>query len=206
VELAELKDRNMVPNFENITLSFEQKIDIEFKEYECIVPVIGLTTNNRIQIGDVIIMPFEDKHRFSNSIANLHIDELSPHRDSFATTKIQAEWIRSAELAREKIDKALNILRFLGSLIWSSEPPRHIYLSGQEIRRVSYTFVIDSEQRFGTVGHSEFSVQPFKIDDSFMQYAEFFGLSYLQSLINLQASSIEEDLFAAVQWYGFASQ
>jgi hypothetical protein len=109
-------------------------------------------------------------------------------------------------IGREKIDKALNILRFLGSLIWESEPTRHIYISGQQLERVSSTFVIDSEGRFGTVGHSEFSPLPFNVDDNFMQYADFFGLNYYQSLIDRQASPIEEDLFAAIQWYGFAIQ
>jgi len=206
LELATLKDKNTIPNFENITSAFEQKIDIEFQEYECIVPIIGLTTNITIQIGDVTFLPFEAKDRFSNKFSDIHIDKLNPHRDCFSTTKIKAEWIRSAELAREKIEKTLNILRFLGSLIWASEPTRHVYLSGQELKRVSSTFVIDSEQKFGTVGHSEFSVQPFKVDDNFIQYAEFFGLSYFQSLIDRQASPIEEDLFAAIQWYGFAIQ
>lgn len=205
-ELATLKDNNAVPDFENITSAFEQKIDIEFQEYECIVPIIGLTIQSKLQVGDVTFLPFEAKDRFSNKLFDVYIDDLISHRDCFAITKIKAEWIRSAELAREKIEKALNILRFLGSLIWASEPTRHIYVSGQQLKRVSYTFVIDSEQKIGTVGHTEFSVQPFKLDDDIMQYAEFFGLSYFQALIDRQASPIEEDLFAAIQWYGFAIQ
>jgi hypothetical protein len=184
----------------------EQKINIEFKEYECIVPIIGLKINSKLQIGDVTFLPFEAKDRFSNKFSDIHIDKLDPDRDCFSTTKIKAEWIRSAELAREKIEKTLNILRFLGALYWSSEPTRHIYISGQELMRVSSTFVIDPEQKFGTVGHSEFSVQLFKVDDDFIRYAEFYGLSYFQSLIDRQSSAVEEDLFAAIQWYGFAIQ
>lgn len=206
LELATLKDNNATPDFENITLAFGQKIDIEFQEYECVVPVIGLSITSTLQIGDVTFLPLDTKDRFSNTIFNSRINELRSHADCFSTTKINAEWRRSAELAREKVEKTLNILRFLGSLIWPSEPTRHINISGQELKRVSYTFVIDSEQKFGSVGHSESSVLPFKIDDTFMQYANFFGLSYLQSLINRQGSVLEEDLFAAIQWYGFATQ
>jgi hypothetical protein len=206
LELATLKDNNVLPDLENITLGFEQKIDIEFQEYECIVPVIGLSITSMLQIGDVTFLPFDAKDRFSNTISDIQVNSLRPHADCFSTTKVNAEWIRSAELAREKVEKVLNILRFLGSLIWPSGPTRHINILGQELKRVSYTFVIDPQQKFGSVGHSESSVLPFKIDDTFMQYARFFGLSYLQSLINRQGSALEEDLFAAIQWYGFATQ
>ena len=206
LDLAALKDKSASPDFENITLAFEQRIDIEFQEYECIVPVIGLSITKTLQIGDVTFLPLDAKDRFSNTISDIQINELRPHADCFSTTKITAEWIRSAELARERVEKALNILRFLGSLIWPHELTRHINISGQELKRVSYTFVIDSEQKSGSVGHSESSVLPFNIDDTFMQYANFFGLSYLQSLINRQGSALEEDLFAAIQWYGFAIQ
>jgi hypothetical protein len=91
-----------MPDFESITSAFEQKIDIGFQEYECIVSIIGLTTNSTLQVGDVTFLPFQAKDRFSNKISNIHIDKLSPHRDCFATTRVKAEWIRSAELAEKK--------------------------------------------------------------------------------------------------------
>ncbi len=47
---------------------------------------------------------------------------------------------------------------------------------------------------------------PFKADSIFINYAEFFGLSYFQSIFDQDVSSIEDDLFAAIQWYGFAIQ
>ncbi len=102
LNLAEYKDTNIIPNFEDITLALESKIDIEFKEYECVVPIIGLSIDEPLQIGDVTFLPFDAKDKFSDHITDIPIDRLNSDRDCFATTKIKAEWIRSAGAGKGK--------------------------------------------------------------------------------------------------------
>ncbi len=208
VQLAELKKTETSPNYEELTLNWINGIDVEFEEQECYVPVIGLNVLKSLQLGDVRFAPLEELKEKLLSFDETFFDKLVPGRDSLAITRVTAEWQKSAEVAREKVEETLNILRFIGSLVWWDRPVGHIYVAGKELRRVSYTLVIESktEQLTGIVGHTLSTPAPFKIDDEFLRFAEFYGLSYIQSLINQNVSPIEDDLLAAIQWFGYATQ
>ncbi len=208
IQLAEIKRDVNIPNYEQITLDWIKEIDIEFEEQECYVSVIGLTLLEPLQLGDVKFIPLKDRSFSFNKIFTSHIDQLIPERDCLAITHVTAEWQKSAEVAREKVEKALNILRFIGALIWWDRPIGHIYVAGKELERVSYTLIVEAKtgQITGRMGHTESTPAPFKVDKEFLEFAEFYGLSHIQSLISQKVSPIEDDLMAAIQWFGYASQ
>lgn len=207
-QLAEIKNARTIPNYKQITLDWMKGIDIEFEEQECYVPVIGLTVLQQLQLGDVKFIPLSERPFPEDMFFTLHLDKLIPERDCLAVTHVTAEWQKSAEVAREKVEKNLNILRFIGSLIWWDRPVGHIYVAGKELKQVSYTLIVEAKTRniTGSIGHTESTPAPFKVDEEFLKFAEFYGLSYIQSLFNQKISPIEDDLIAAIQWFGYASQ
>ena len=210
IYLADNKSRNVDPSFEESARRIVQELNIAFIRHDCYVPVNGLIVEKRLQIGDVTLLPLQEKPFSVDGIFTLHLNDFSVERDCLAFTTVEAEPQKSAELAREKIEKALNVLRFFGSLVWWDRPVGHIYLNGKELGRVSYSIVIESgtENIIGTMGHTESTPVPFKIDDEFLQFAEFYGFEYIKSLFDQTVlhTEIENDLLAAIQWFGHAVQ
>ena len=159
------------------------------------MPIVGLVVDTPLQIGDVTFLPFEANLSSFDNLFTSTLEQFSPDRDCIATTRVSAEWIKSAEIAREKIEKNLNILNFVGSLVWWDRPVGHINLAGRELERVSYTLVVELGTGVvtGRMGHTKSTPMPFRVDDEFLKFANFYGLGYIQSLINRKAFPIEED-------------
>ena len=207
-DLAHSKSNRSTLDYFQIAKDWVQKFIVEFAEQKCFVPVAGLVVDTPQKIGDVTFLPLDEKSFSDAKFFKLFLEHFSPENDCIATTTVSAEWMKSAEVAREKIEKILNILRYIGSLVWWDRQIGHINLAGQELKRVSYTLVVDSQTGVitGEKGHTESTPVPCRVDNEFLEFARFYGLEHLQSLINRKALPIEEDYFAAIQWYGYATQ
>ena len=196
-------------NIDNIkeANSIFDKVAIKFENQLCLIPVIGLSIDTQMEIGDVTIRNIENSRELVSGKTFSFFDNLSSHKDSIATCYVQAEWRKATEFAREKSEYVLNILRFIGSLVWYNQPTRHIYIKGRDRSRFSYSLVINSKGFASRAVNSEFIVLPYKIDAEFLESAKFYGFDYYKKLINnSNISLIEKALTTAIQWYGDATQ
>lgn len=209
--LATIKSQSQIPNFDDITQEWIAKIDITFQEYECFTPVIGLTTDKPFTLGSITFYPLElAKARIKHSddpLCKSFFNDLSPERNCLACSKVQTEWLRTHEQMCQKTEIILNILRYLGSLVWWNQPTKHIYLAGKQLKRVSYSFAVDEKNQIARIAGEEFSPYPFKIDEEFLHLGNHYGLSHLQTiLLKPDLSDMEQALLTALQWYGDATQ
>jgi len=169
------------------------------------VPIIGLSVENPLSIGLVTFWPLEEKMeelRGMSSFQSIFFDNLSVHNSSIASAKIVAEDRKSPEILRALVEESLTILRYLGTLIWWDQPYHHIYTSGREISRVSYTLIRDNEEIVASVGESAYDVSPFKLDEDILGLAEAYGLIYFSSLLTSQdITLLEQSILTALRWY-----
>jgi hypothetical protein len=184
------------------------RIDIEFPMQECLIPVNGLRTKVPITIGTVTFHPLESKKQeLEERTPSKFFEELSPYCDSLASSKFKAEPRRSTELLRNKTEEALNIFRYIGSLVRHREDPRHIYVAGQEKRRTSYSLVVHHDGMVEEIGNSEYSPVPYTIDEEYIQYANFYGFDFIQQIFRKETRTpIQQAFLTAIQWYGDAIQ
>ena len=208
-ELAETKARPYSsPKFHKITMDWLKKLEAPFPESECYMPIIGLGIDEPLSIGKITFWPLETKKKELSGRAYLSLFEgLSASLDCLAYSRIQAEPRRAIALLMERSEYALNILRFLGSLVWHSQPTRHIYIGGQQRSRLMRALSIDPTGLVTHINNSTYTPLPFKLDSHMSHVFEFYGLSYLQTLVQRGAMSpIEGSLLTAIQWYGDATQ
>lgn len=191
-----------------ITKLWLRGIDIKFDSRKCYVPIIGLVVEEPLIISDVVFYPIKTiENKLENKLITSFFDDLLPHRDCIASSEITADWFKATEILRSRAEEALNILRYIGSLVWNREPTRLIYVAGKHHERVSYALSIDSEGYISEVGDTQYTSLPFKVNKEFMPYAEFYGLSYIQSLMESRARhEIENSFLIALQWFGDATQ
>ncbi|MBC8555281.1 MAG: hypothetical protein H8D23_37175 [Candidatus Brocadiales bacterium] len=199
-QLAIQKDKNTDDlDFKQIGADWLESFDIDFEDQRCYLPVIGLAVDKQLQIGDVTFLPLEtDIYPSDDPIANIS-EKLDSYNSCFVHKTAKAEWIKAAEILRERAEMALNILRFFGSLVWWNHPTRHIYLAGKEPARVSYSLVIGPDERYGRMGHSEYTPISFHIDDEFLNLANHYGLNYVQSILKNTPTPLEQDFLTALQ-------
>jgi hypothetical protein len=208
IKLAYIKANSQSPDFSQITSDWWTKIDVVFPESNCYVPIIGLSVDEPLTVGPVTFWPLESKKQelgnesYFGLFAGLFND-----RDCIAQSNAQAEMRRSVEILRTKAESALNILRYIGSLVWHGQPARHIYVAGGQRERSVHTVSIDPGGIATLFTDSTFTPIPFKIDKRIIQLADSYGLHYLQSLVdNNNALPLESCLLTAIQWYGDATQ
>lgn len=208
LKLAEYKARAFSPDFKIVAAEWLAKVDVEFEQQACYTPVVGMTVESSFQIGDVTFLPLDvDRPELKADLATSFLDEFIPNRDCLSFSTVVAEWRRSAEIHRQRTHKALNVLRFIASLVWYDQPTRHIYVAGRNPKRVSYSIIINQKRMVSQAGASEFSPVPLRVDSEFLTYANFYGFDHIQSLIRSSSlTEIEESFLAAVQWYGEATQ
>jgi hypothetical protein len=209
LQLAEHKSKALpLPDFNSITRKWLDQVDIKFQKYICYLPVAGLSIEFPIEIGDVKFLPLDiDLPELKEELTNLHLRKLDSFRNCLSSSSVIAEWIRATEIHRQRTHTALNVLRYISSLVYHDQPTKHIYVAGRDPRRVSYTIIVNEDGKVGQVGASEFAPTPLRIDAEFMEYANFYGLGYILSLIDtLSPTEIEESFLTAIQWYGEATQ
>jgi len=209
LDLADTKRQQRgAPDFTSIAHNWLAKIDVEFGECVCYTAVAGLSVEAPLEVGTVTFLPLDvQRPEFDDELAVSFRDELNSFRDSLSTSKVTAEWRRASQLHREKTETALNVLRFIGALVWHDRPTPHIYIASQDPKRVSDTLVVTTGGAVSRVGASDFTPVPFRVDQQTIQYAEFYGLREVQALLKTSSQSeIQQSYLTSIQWFGQATQ
>lgn len=209
LQLAEHKSKALgYPNFETITKEWLAQVDVKFQKHICYLPIAGLSIESPIEIGNVKFLPLDiDLPELKVGINSLQLKKLNSFRSSLSSSSAIGEWKRAAEIHRQRTYNALNVLRYISSLVYHDQPTKHIYVAGRDPSRVSYTITVDEEGKIGQVGASEFTPAPLRVDAEFMKFANFYGFEYILSIINSTSpTEIEESFLTAIQWYGEATQ
>jgi len=209
LQLAEHKSKTIEPpSFEIITKEWLAQIDVKFLKHVCYLPIAGLSVESPIEIGNVKFLPLDiDLPELKEELTSLQLKELNSFRNSLSSSSVIGEWRRAAEIHRQQTHTALNILRYISSLVYHDQPTKHIYVAGRDPSRVSYTITVDEEGKIGQVGASEFTPAPLQVDAEFMKFANFYGFEYILSIISSTSpTKIEESFLTAIQWYGEATQ
>lgn len=184
-----------------------KELNVDFQNYQCLIPIIGLSVESELRIGNVVIKNIEDSKKLVTGKTLSFFDDLSSHKESIAICQVKAEWRRATEIAREKTDYILNILRFMGSLVWYNQPTRHVNLKGKDQSRFSYSLVLDKNGKVSRNVNEEFFILPYKIDSEFLTQASSYGFEYYQSLLeDRNLDPLEKSIMIAIQWYGDSTQ
>ncbi len=208
-DLAKLKNQGSdLPDFTRVAQEWLDKIRVEFEEFECFGAVSGLVVSSPLQVGDITFLPAgKDIPELEDLLAKRFVGELNPYRECISNSRVKAERQRATQIHREKTESALNVIRFIASLIWYDQPTRHVYVEGFEPERVSDTFVVSSKGGVSRVGASEFVPNPIDLTDEMLPHAEFYGFSQIQTLLNEPSpNQIEQSFLTAIQWFGRATQ
>lgn len=183
-------------------------LEADYLEQQCYVPVVGLRPHASVTIGDIEFIPLDEAaHQIPGDFVESTLDRLTLHRDCIAKGTVTGEPKRAVELLRSRIEEVLNVLRYVGSLVWHNQPVRHIYIAGREPKRISYAFAVDPKGNTSRIGDAVNTPLPYEIDAEFLQYAQAYGFSYLNDLLSSETRTpLENALFVAIQWYGDAMQ
>lgn len=183
------------------------QFNLDFDEYQCIIPIIGLSVSTALAFGDVVLNNIEDAKEIIPRNDYSFFENLASHKDCVSITHVRAEWRKATEIARIKTDVVLNILRLLGSLVWYNQPARHINLKGKDQSRFSYSLVLDKKARVSRGVNEEFFILPYKIDPEFLIHATFYGFEYYKSLVeNRKLNPLDNSMLIAIQWFGDSIQ
>jgi hypothetical protein len=193
-----------MPDLGEMVLAWLLNIDVQFPETRAFVPVIGLSARRRVSIGSVTFEPLDTvKDYFPDMLDRLFFDELFAHRDCISSGSFQAEAQRAVEKLRGATEEALHVLRFVGSLVWHGQPIRHLYIAGHERRRVSYSLCKDVNGGISSISDSAYTPLPFTVDDEFLALADYWGLSFIQELIEKERTTqLEGSFLTAIRWFG----
>ncbi|MBU1682776.1 hypothetical protein KJ742_02425, partial [Patescibacteria group bacterium] len=205
--IADKKNSFNEIDFDDEAKKLINKFNLDFEEYQCIIPIIGLSVSTTLAIGDVNLCNIEDAKEIIPGNDYSFFDNLLSHKDSVSITHVRAEWRKATDIARNKTDRVLNILRLLGSLVWYNQPARHINLKGKDQSRFSYSLVLDKKGRLSRGVNEEFFILPYKIDAEFLTYASFYGFEYYKGLVeNRKLNPLENSMLIAIQWFGDSIQ
>ena len=205
--LAFYKTNKKDVNFDQEAKDLLAKFDVEFEYQKCLIPIVGLSLEESLEIGDVKLLNIEEARKLDKDDGFSFFEKLSSHKNAVAICEIKAEWKLASQLASVKIEKVLNLLRFIGTLVWYDQPNRHIYIMGRDRSRFRYSLVIDSEGHTARAADTEFFILPYKIDTEFMQFAKIIGFDFYKKMIDSKTpSSLEKSLLVAIDWYGDATQ
>ena len=208
VELAEYKRNQVRPNFWEIARNWIAKIDIEFEETECFLPVVGLALRQPLSAGTVTLLPLDAfKERMTGYELWHSFDDLSPIMNCVARIKTRTEAQRSIEILREKTEYVVNLFRYVSSIMYRDGPVTPIYVKGNEPRRISRAVTIGSSGRTSSFVNSVQSPVPLVLNEINEQIADSYGLRRLLSLVGKERrTSLEDNILTAIQWFGDATQ
>ena len=206
--LGSLKKRDDYPDFTSHASNLIADLTCDFEECDAITIVEGLQVSKSLQMGNITFFPIAEKQNLLNEPPlNILFKDVSPSRDSVAVGRYRVEPRRSIELIRRDTDYCLNILRYMGSLLWPNELARQINVAGEPRQNAAYSLSIGSSRHPSAFADTDFSVMPLRLDDETMPYADFHGLSHLISILNKpKRTEIEKSLLTAIQWFGDATR
>jgi hypothetical protein len=195
-------------NFDEIARVWVEGINLEFGPQNYDVPVIGLALHQPLVIGAITFYPLNQKleELRATGVDSVLLAGLNPDYDCVATGSVRAETRKARELFLANVDSAVNILRYLSTLIWYNQPARQIHV-GQRAPIHTFVLSVDTRGRKSLALPWVPNVMPFIMDSEAFQIANSYGLSHLQSLLSAGTlSPLEESLFEAIAWYGDATR
>lgn len=205
VSSQELLD-NQEPNFENIASKFLMGFQSDFEEREYFTIINNLVLKESLKIGSVTFCPIQDRIEEimkDEIFSTLH--ELSGKNNCLASSHLDVEFEKGVEIHLERVDEALNILRYMGALVWYNESPRQIYIAGRQHTGVHDVFTIDPVEWMGWVGEKFQNPIPFYIDGDFLAIANSFHLKEIVSWLN-NPTPLQRSVILAMQWFGDATR
>lgn len=209
LRLAQMRYRDeQAPDVNGLAQEWLAELDVDHPSRECYVPVVGLALSTPLRLGEITFIPLPEARAILAKKVHLSfLEGLQDTRDCIASGSFSAEPRRATDIMRARTEIALNLLRYLGLLVWHNQPTRHMYLSGQQRERVSYAVSIDPSGAVSEIGSSEFTPVPFLLNGEFIQYARFHGLDFFTDLIaSSSRSEIEDALLLAANWCGDSAQ
>lgn len=209
IELAGIKHAGgQPPDFLSMAGTWLAKIDVQMEEYTCFSVVSGLSLDRVVEVDGVRFLPLKtDLPDPGGHLTASFLEDLNPFVNSIASSKVTAERRRASQIHRENTEEALNVLRFVGSLIWHDQPTRHVYVQGQDPKRVSDTLVATKASVVSSVGASDFTPLPLTINEETIKHAEFYGFKEIQQILQMTTrNEIQDSFLTAIQWFGMATQ
>jgi hypothetical protein len=203
-KLATQKVAQTSPDFLQTARAFLDQFLQAFEARKTYIPINGLSVSKPLTVRDVTFLPLaEAKASLTDTLGQTLVEDLHPIRDSIALVEVSAEDQRATEVARERVEYALNILRYMGSLVWHDQPRRHIYVAGREPKRLSYALAVPPSGIGTLLGRTEFTPLPFSVDDEFLMYAQVYDFPFVLSLASDSTpSELVQSFLLALQWYG----
>ena len=189
---------------------FEDILNEEFKEWTYFIPISGITVDDKIDLGSMIIYPFES---FKNEILD-YINNNNISQDSLDYKTIMDDMQNLKSLCFVKLttngtkdtskDKALNKVNELLS-IFSLYKPHNINGFGimGDVLPLSSEIIIffNHENNLNINRERTVRVRPFDLSEN-LEYMKIFHLDYLLNLINKEELEyVEDNLLNAIQWY-----
>lgn len=189
---------------------FEEILYNEFKEWTYFIPISGITVNEKIDFGSMIIYPFESfKNEILDYINNNNISQNSlnyktimddmQNLKSFCFVKLTTNGTKKTSK-----DKALNKVNELLS-IFSLYKPHNINGFGimGDVLPLSSEIILffNYENNLNINSERTVRIRPFDLSER-IGHMKSFHLDYLIDLINKEELRyVEENLLNAIQWY-----
>ena len=189
---------------------FEEILYNEFKEWTYFIPISGITVDEKIDFGSMIIYPFESfKNEILDYINNNNISQNSlnykkimddmQNLKSFCFVKLTTNGTKKTSK-----DKALNKVNELLS-IFSLYKPHNINGFGimGDVLPLSSEIILffNYENNLNINSERTVRVRPFDLSER-IGHMKSFHLDYLIDLINKEELGyVEENLLNTIQWY-----
>lgn len=192
------------PDLSAIAQDWLADIGVEFDELRCYVPVVGLSVETELEIGKVTFHPLDSlRSEFEGKLISPYREHLHPLRDCIASSAFRAEKSRAIELLQIEVNRALNVLRLMGSLVWHNQPQGSIYVGGQEPKGSSYAVALGTQESVSKGVDTGRVIPPYRIDDEFLQVAGVYGLGHIRDIAGRESQTdLERAFMLAIQWYG----
>lgn len=186
---------------------FENILNEGFKEWTYFIPISGITVDDKIEFGSMIIYPFEI---FQNEI----FEEFNIPKDSIEYLEVMDDMQNLKSLCFVKLnipgtketsrDKALCKVNELLS-IFSLYKPHNINGFGimGDVLPLSSEIIafFNNQDNLNITRKRTIRIRPFNLSESY-ELMKKFHLDYLIDLINKEKLGyVEENLLNAIQWY-----
>lgn len=211
-ELGKEKENNQKlanlqqPDLEKITQKFLEGFQNEFEEKEYFTIIHKLQPEVPLTIGTVTFWPMKDrkdeimKDRIFTTYPNL-----VEKGNCLASSRIKVEFSKGAEILLKRVVEALNILRYIGALVWYNESSRQLYIAGGQHIGVHDVFTLDPVELMGWVGDNYHNPKPFYVDGNFLTSADNFHFREISSWLE-NPTPLQRSVILAIQWFGDATR
>lgn len=204
-ELKLLNDPDI--NFDSITKDYILDFSTNLPEIECFIPILGLTVDTELDIGDIRLVPHSDiEKKLENSEWLTLPSGTHEAITCYATLKLKKSDHKVIEVLKESSEKVLNTIRFFNSLLLWDLPVRHVSVIGRPRNQVSHSF-IDDGNMVKQYLDTNFTKAPIRLDNRFIKSSQSHKYDYL--LMKYDISNFNEykrTIFTSIQWFGSATQ